>query len=76
LNLVIDLRENYNIFCPVLVYPFVQKDKLLLRFLPTTLHTKEDIDYTIKALINIRTNLLDGRYNDVSDFLDKNEKTA
>lgn len=76
LNLVIDLRENYNIFCPILVYPFIQKDKLLLRFLPTTLHTKEDIDYTVKALINIRTNLTDGRYNDVSDFLDKNDQSA
>jgi len=63
LNLIIDLRENYNIFCPILVYPFVQKDVLQLRFLPTVAHTKEDIDYTVKALIDIRTNLNEGRYN-------------
>lgn len=68
LNLIMDLRENYNIFCPVLVYPFVSKDKLLLRFLPTVLHTKEDIDYTVKALIDVRKNLLEGKYNVVSDF--------
>ena len=68
LNLVIDLRENYNIFCPMLVYPFVTKDKLLLRFLPTVLHTREDIDYTVKAMINVRKTLEDGKYNTTSDY--------
>jgi len=73
LNLVIDLRENYNIFCTIMVYPFVQRDQLLLRFLPTTLHTKEDIDFTIKALVNIRANLLEGRYNDTPDYLSESD---
>lgn len=69
LNLVIDLRENYNIFCPILVHPFVAKGLLLLRFLPTVLHTKEDIDFTVKALADVRTNLKEGKYNtDKSDF--------
>lgn len=69
LNLVIDLRENYNIFCPILVYPFVLKGQLLLRFLPTVLHTKEDIDFTVKALVAVRKNLTELKYNtDKSDF--------
>ncbi len=68
LNLIIDLRENYNIFCPVLVYPFVSKDKLLLRFLLTVLHTNDDIDYTVKALIEVRKNLNEGKYNVTTDF--------
>ena len=69
LNLVIDLRENYNIFCPILVYPFARKDELLLRFLPTVKHTKEDIDYTVDALIAVRENLKAGKYaTDKSDF--------
>jgi len=69
LNLVIDLRENYNIFCPILVYPFVLKGQLLLRFLPTVEHTKDDIDFTIKALNDVRKNLLDSKYNtEKSDF--------
>ncbi|MCK9311578.1 MAG: pyridoxal phosphate-dependent aminotransferase family protein [Bacteroidales bacterium] len=69
LNLVIDLRENYNIFCPILVYPFVLKGQLLLRFLPTVLHTKEDIDFTVQALLDVRTNLMESKYNtDRSDF--------
>lgn len=69
LNLVIDLRESYNVFCPVLVYPFVNKDKLLLRFLPTVLHTKEDIDYTVKVMTEIRNNLDAGNYNNSSDYI-------
>jgi len=69
LNLVIDLRENYNIFCPILVYPFVLKGQLLLRFLPTVLHTKDDIDFTVIALKNVRKNLQESKYNtDKSDF--------
>jgi glycine C-acetyltransferase len=69
LNLVIDLRENYNIFCPILVYPFVLKGQLLLRFLPTVLHTKEDIDFTVNALVAVRKNLTESKYNtDKSDF--------
>lgn len=69
LNLVIDLRENYNIFCPILVYPFVRKDELLLRFLPTVKHTKEDIEYTVDALVAVRKNLTEGKYTtDRSDF--------
>ncbi|MCX6308607.1 MAG: hypothetical protein NTY32_07195, partial [Bacteroidia bacterium] len=63
------LRENYNIFCPILVYPFASKDELLLRFLPTVKHTKEDIDYTIDALVAVRVNLKAGKYaTDKSDF--------
>jgi glycine C-acetyltransferase len=74
LNLVIDLRENYNIFCPILVYPFVRKDELLLRFLPTVNHTKEDIDYTVDALKTVRDSLAKGKYaTDRSDFFGEAE---
>jgi glycine C-acetyltransferase len=74
LNLVIDLRENYNIFCPILVYPFVRKDVLLLRFLPTIRHTKEDIDYTVDALIAVRKNLDEGKYTSMkNDFFGDKE---
>lgn len=69
LNIVMDLRENYNIFCPVLVYPFIAKNQLLLRFIPTVLHTKEDIDYTVRVLIDIRENLSNGKYNVKNDFI-------
>jgi glycine C-acetyltransferase len=72
-NLIIDLRENYNIFCQILVYPYVQKDTLQLRFLPTVLHTKDDIDYTVKALIDIRTNLANDQYSHTSDLIKDSE---
>ena len=74
LNLIIDLRENYNIFCPILVYPFVLKGQLLLRFIPTVLHTKEDINFTVKAMVDVRKNLLDKKYNvDRPDFFGEME---
>jgi glycine C-acetyltransferase len=74
LNLVIDLRENYNIFCPILVYPFVRKDELLLRFLPTVMHTIEDIDYTVDALVAVRKNLTEGKYaTDRPDFFGESD---
>jgi len=47
----------------------VLKGQLLLRFLPTVLHTKDDFDYTVKALVAVRKNLTDLKYNtDKSDF--------
>ncbi len=52
-NLVFDLRENYNIFCSVVVYPVVPKDVIMLRLIPTAVHTLEDVDYTIRAFSEI-----------------------
>lgn len=70
-NLIIDLRENYNIFCPVLVFPFVEKDKLVLKFQPSVLHTKEDIDFTIDVLSEIRKSLKNKKYDGNPDFFDE-----
>lgn len=63
-NLVIDLRENYNIFCPVLIYPVSDEGDLFLQFSITAMHTNEDIDFTIKALCDIRKNLQKGVYTE------------
>ena len=46
---VMDLRENYNIFCSVVGYPVIPKGLIMLRLIPTALHTMEDVEYTIKA---------------------------
>ena len=69
LNIVIDLRENYNIFCPVLIYPFILKDQLLLRLMPTVYHSMEDMDFTLNAFVDIRENLKAQKYStERSDF--------
>ncbi|MEC8853676.1 MAG: aminotransferase class I/II-fold pyridoxal phosphate-dependent enzyme, partial [Bacteroidota bacterium] len=40
-NLSYDLRENYNIFCSVVAYPVVEKGTILLRLIPTAMHSLE-----------------------------------
>lgn len=62
-NVVMDLRENYNIFCSLVMYPAIPKGQLLLRLIPTAAHTIEDVDYTIKAFSEIRKKLDEGKYS-------------
>jgi glycine C-acetyltransferase len=62
-NLILDLRENYDIFCSMVVYPVVPKGVILLRLIPTAVHTIEDVNYTISAFKDIQTNLKAGKYN-------------
>lgn len=61
-NLVMDLRENYNLFCSIVIYPVIPKGQLMLRLIPTASHTMEDVDYTIKAFTAVRDNLVAGKY--------------
>lgn len=60
---VMDLRENFNVFCSVVGYPVIPKGLIMLRLIPTAMHTLEDVEYTIKAFSEIRKNLEDGKYN-------------
>lgn len=61
-NLILDLRENYDIFCSMVVYPVVPKGVIMLRLIPTAVHTLDDVKYTIDAFKNISTNLKAGKY--------------
>lgn len=65
-NLVVDLRENYGIFCSMVIYPVIPKGMILLRLIPTAVHTFEDVDYTIKAFSEVRQKLIDGKYDKVN----------
>jgi glycine C-acetyltransferase len=62
-NVVMDLRENFNVFCSVVTYPVIPKGQIMLRLIPTAMHTLEDVDYTIKAFAEVRTKLEEGKYN-------------
>ena len=62
--LVRDMREIYNIFCSVVVYPVIPKGMILLRLIPTAAHTAEDIEITIKAFSAISGKLKSGGYKD------------
>ncbi len=62
-QLTIDLRENYNIFCSIVIYPVVPRDVIMLRLIPTAIHTIENVNYTIKAFTDIQANLAEGKYS-------------
>jgi glycine C-acetyltransferase len=62
LNLVSDLRENYHIFCSIVVYPVIPRGMMLLRLIPTAVHTKEDIDLTLYAFGEVAQKLKSGVY--------------
>lgn len=61
-NLTFDLRENYNIFCSIVAYPVVPRDVIMLRLIPTAVHTLEDVKYTIETFKVIQEGLQAGKY--------------
>lgn len=62
-NLAYDLRENFNIFCSVVGYPVVPKGVIIIRIIPTAVHTLEDVEYTLDAFSKIKENLDAGKYS-------------
>ena len=65
--LVKDLREKYNIFCSIVVYPVIPKGLILLRLIPTATHTVKDIDETLNSFSEIREKLTGGYYRKISE---------
>ncbi|MFN2394646.1 MAG: aminotransferase class I/II-fold pyridoxal phosphate-dependent enzyme [Bacteroidales bacterium] len=63
INLAYDLRENFNIFCSVVGYPVVPKGVIIIRIIPTAVHTLEDVKYTLDAFSKIKENLDAGKYS-------------
>jgi glycine C-acetyltransferase len=61
-NIVYDLRENYGIFCSVVVYPVVPKGVLMLRIIPTAAHSPEDVERTVYVFSEIKRKLEAGDY--------------
>lgn len=62
ITLVKDLRENFGIFCSIVVYPVIPKGMMILRLIPTAAHTAEDIERTLEAFKAIRGKLESGIY--------------
>jgi len=67
--LVRDLRENYGIFCSIVVYPVIPKGLILLRMIPTATHTLQDVSETLDAFDAIRERLDNGTYKRLSAAL-------
>lgn len=61
-NLILDLRENYDLFCSMVVYPVIPKGQIILRLIPTAIHSIEDVNYTIDCFSKIKDKLMSGKY--------------
>lgn len=62
-NITYDLRENFGIFCSIVMYPVVPKGVILLRLIPTAVHTLEDVQYTIETFKKVKEKLEKGEYH-------------
>jgi glycine C-acetyltransferase len=61
-NLILDLREKFNIFCSIVIYPIVPKNIIMLRIIPTAAHSLADVEETIAAFDAVSENLKSGKY--------------
>ena len=71
--MVMDIRENYKIFCSIVVYPVIPKGHIIYRLIPTAVHTQEEIDYTLKAFSETKAKLDAGAYKvaEIPDMANK-----
>ena len=71
--MVMDIRENYKIFCSIVVYPVIPKGHIIYRLIPTAVHTQEDIDLTLKAFSETKAKLDAGAYKvaEIPDMANK-----
>jgi glycine C-acetyltransferase len=68
-QMIYDLRENFGIFCSVVVYPVVPRDVVMLRIIPTAAHSLEDVDYTVKSFREIKRKIDNNVYPDkIAEF--------
>jgi glycine C-acetyltransferase len=63
-NMSMDLRENYGIFCSVVIYPVVPKDVIMFRIIPTAVHTLADVEETLTAFSKLKEKLDSGFYKE------------
>lgn len=57
-----DMRENFDIFCSIVIYPVVPKGVIILRLIPSASHSIKDVDETIAAFKIIKSRLEAGAY--------------
>ncbi|QJD97386.1 aminotransferase class I/II-fold pyridoxal phosphate-dependent enzyme [Mucilaginibacter robiniae] len=63
-SLTRDLRENYGIFCSIVVYPVIPKGLIILRLIPTATHSMEDVERTLNAYSEVAEKLKAGYYKE------------
>ena len=71
--MVMDLRENYRIFCSIVIYPVIPKGHIIYRLIPSAAHTDADIEETLVAFSETKAKLEAGEYK-VDAIPDMTEK--
>lgn len=68
--MILDLRENYHIFCSIVVYPVIPRGQIIYRLIPTAAHNDEDIEETLQAFSATKKKLDAGEYRsaDIPDM--------
>jgi glycine C-acetyltransferase len=59
-----DLRENYGIFCSIVIYPVIPRGLILLRLIPTAAHSLDDVQRTLNAYSEMGEKLKAGYYKE------------
>ncbi|MGA2824172.1 MAG: aminotransferase class I/II-fold pyridoxal phosphate-dependent enzyme [Bacteroidales bacterium] len=62
-QMLYDMRENYGVFCSIVIYPVVPKGVIMLRLIPTAIHTLEDVKNTIDTFKLVKQKLIAGEYS-------------
>lgn len=60
--MVMDIRENYKVFCSIVVYPVIPKGHIIYRLIPTAAHSDADIEATLEAFSATKKKLDAGEY--------------
>lgn len=66
--ITMDLRENYGIFCSIVIYPVIPKGLIMLRLIPTAMHTIADVNQTVAAFSEVRDKLEKGYYKEKKEI--------
>lgn len=62
-NIAVALREEYKIFCSVVIYPVIPPGMVIFRIIPTASHSMEDVEYTLNAFRDIKERLDRGEFD-------------
>jgi len=73
-NITLELRKKYQIFCSIVLYPVVPKGVIMLRLIPTAVHTLDDVNYTIETFTKIKAKLEAGDYTEEEEGIDARDK--
>ncbi len=62
--ITMDMRENYHVFCSIVIYPVIPKGLIVLRIIPTAVHTLEDVQRTLDTFTEVKKKLEQGYYKE------------